>query len=536
MHVKRGNTAGPRLFLFVALAALAAGMTAGCIPARTITVTRTADDRDPGSLRQAIDQANTSSKQEVISLPAGTYTLTSCGTPEDANASGDLDIVTNLGIWIVGEGAGATIRQTCGDRVIDSLGSRWLSLVNVTITGGRTSDPGGGVRSRGPVQLDRAKVVDNETRGRDGVVGVPAGTGKGGGLSVAGDLVAVNSEISGNLAMGGAAGAACDPVGGYLYGGGASGGGAHVDGAVSLTQSLVADNRALSNFGEPTCSYLYGQAGNVAGGGVSGSSMTVDRSQVLRNHALAGPLGAKTSYIGHIAGGGISASKAARISDSTFGQNRAEASSYGYTYGSAAYSYEAMVVERSTFAGNNVFSAYVRGVPVEGGTVSSATSVSATNTTFAANTSTSTPGTPQVVTISSARIDLVHVTVEGDDGAFLLGFDDLTARATALHAKAGSSTVACSSFRGAIVSNGDNWSTESSCQLTGPTDVVAPGGNPVLGALADNGGPTATQLPQAGSPLIDKIPPARCSQTIDQRGVARPAGSGCDIGAVEVAG
>ena len=54
--------------------------------------------------------------------------------------------------------------------------------------------------------------------------------------------------------------------------------------------------------------------------------------------------------------------------------------------------------------------------------------------------------------------------------------------------------------------------------------------------LASNGGPTQSQLPLAGSPLLDAIPAAACPPdvTTDQRGVARPQAGFCDIGAVEV--
>lgn len=63
----------------------------------------------------------------------------------------------------------------------------------------------------------------------------------------------------------------------------------------------------------------------------------------------------------------------------------------------------------------------------------------------------------------------------------------------------------------------------------------------MLGATADNGGNTATDLPAAGSPAVDAIPPGSCTDlsgnpvTTDQRGIARPQGSACDIGSVEVA-
>jgi Bacterial Ig-like domain (group 3) len=65
-------------------------------------------------------------------------------------------------------------------------------------------------------------------------------------------------------------------------------------------------------------------------------------------------------------------------------------------------------------------------------------------------------------------------------------------------------------------------------------DATCPGTNrnPLLGSLADNGGPTATILPGAGSSAIGI---ASCPVSEDQRGFSRP-GSGCDAGAVEVGG
>ena len=84
---------------------------------------------------------------------------------------------------------------------------------------------------------------------------------------------------------------------------------------------------------------------------------------------------------------------------------------------------------------------------------------------------------------------------------------------------------------GAVTSDGHNLSSDASC--TGwnrpgdQTDKPAQ-----LGPLADNGGPTLTHLPIVGSPLIDG---GQCLPYVptDQRGVARPFGAKCDIGAVE---
>ncbi len=58
--------------------------------------------------------------------------------------------------------------------------------------------------------------------------------------------------------------------------------------------------------------------------------------------------------------------------------------------------------------------------------------------------------------------------------------------------------------------------------------------NPLLGPLAQNGGPTETERLLAGSPAIEGATNTGCPST-DQRGVMRPVGPRCDIGAVEYA-
>ena len=68
-----------------------------------------------------------------------------------------------------------------------------------------------------------------------------------------------------------------------------------------------------------------------------------------------------------------------------------------------------------------------------------------------------------------------------------------------------------------------------------PADASCPfeaRADPRLGPLADNGGPTETRALLTGSPARDRGSDAGCPAT-DQRGVARPQGSRCDIGAYE---
>jgi hypothetical protein len=86
---------------------------------------------------------------------------------------------------------------------------------------------------------------------------------------------------------------------------------------------------------------------------------------------------------------------------------------------------------------------------------------------------------------------------------------------------------------GGITSLGHNLDSGSDCGL--PASDLS-NTNPLLGSLHDNGGPTDTLALAAHSPAIDRVPAAGadCPPT-DQRGVPRPQGLGCDIGAFELA-
>ena len=68
----------------------------------------------------------------------------------------------------------------------------------------------------------------------------------------------------------------------------------------------------------------------------------------------------------------------------------------------------------------------------------------------------------------------------------------------------------------------------------GPGDIVA--ADPVLGPLADNGGPTRTHALLPGSPAIEGAVQACAEYPVDQRYVPRPQGTACDIGAFEFDG
>jgi hypothetical protein len=80
-----------------------------------------------------------------------------------------------------------------------------------------------------------------------------------------------------------------------------------------------------------------------------------------------------------------------------------------------------------------------------------------------------------------------------------------------------------------VVSGGHNLVQDDSCNPVGTDNIVSDAG---IGPLAGNGGPTQTHALLAGSPAIDAADDVACPTT-DQRGVTRPQGPHCDVGAVE---
>jgi hypothetical protein len=124
-------------------------------------------------------------------------------------------------------------------------------------------------------------------------------------------------------------------------------------------------------------------------------------------------------------------------------------------------------------------------------------------------------------------IVLQNVTIAGNTGSAAIN-NIATINATNTIVSNGASGN-CS---GTITSLGHNLESADECGFHAAGDLS--GRDPLLGPLADNGGPTDTEALLAGSPAIDAGDPLACPGT-DQRGVARPQGAACDIGAFELA-
>ncbi len=135
-----------------------------------------------------------------------------------------------------------------------------------------------------------------------------------------------------------------------------------------------------------------------------------------------------------------------------------------------------------------------------------------------------------------ATTTLINSTVTGNRASFSAGGGISTREGATTNLintiVAGNDNLDCQQGLVSVppVSGGHNLDSDGSCGLSGPGDLS--GVDPLLGELADNGGPTLTHALLAGSPAIDAGDDAECP-VADQRGAPRPSGGGCDIGAYE---
>ena len=103
------------------------------------------------SLREAVMYANSHPGDFTIQLSAGTYTLTRQGAAEDAAFTGDLDVLDNGRLTILGAGAAATTIDAFGlvdpaigygDRIFDVHPGAPLDLEGITLSGGAAPNTG----------------------------------------------------------------------------------------------------------------------------------------------------------------------------------------------------------------------------------------------------------------------------------------------------------------------------------------------------------------------------------------------------------
>ncbi len=153
-----------------------------------------------------------------------------------------------------------------------------------------------------------------------------------------------------------------------------------------------------------------------------------------------------------------------------------------------------------------------------------------TNVTISGNAAVGSGGFDQ----ANGSVSLTNVTLTGNNALFNAG--GVASRGGTLTLK---NTLLSGNFK---TDNGQKWncnkalagasfslSSDSTCSLgAGRDNVALP-----LRPLASNGGYTQTHLLIKGSPASDSGTGLGCPAT-DQRGVGRPQGAACDVGAVEM--
>jgi hypothetical protein len=226
-------------------------------------------------------------------------------------------------------------------------------------------------------------------------------------------------------------------------------------------------------------------------------------------------------------GGGIFNSGILSLDGSTVSGNTASMSGGIYNSGLATLSHSTVSGNTTTFW--------------QGGGFSNGGLLLLINSTVSGNTSWAEGGGID----NSGRLDISSSTITentaGSSGGGIRAFGSVVMRNSIL---AGNSAYFGPDCVGTIDSKGYNLlGVDDDCTFYSALgDWVGQKASPVyagLAPLADNGGPTATHALLPGSPAIDSGNPAGCTGidgsllTTDQRGLPRPVGPACDIGAFE---
>ena len=312
-----------------------------------------------------------------------------------------------------------------------------------------------------------------------------------------------------------------------------------------------------------------GGSGSGLGGGLcldEGSSSMIRLCRFLGN-AANGVTGHYSDPGGDAFGGAVFSGAELQIWDSTFSSNRCAGGTFGVppgaAHGGAICSTNVLIINGCTFddnraVGGNATSpnAYEpeAGAPGQGGAIWSSGALAATNSTWATNqavggacafsnygTAPGGAGSGGAVCITGGQAVLVSLTIadNGANGGYGTALGP--SQGGGLYNTNGAVTVLNSIIADSL-SGGDVWGavTDGGYNICsdGTAGFSATGSlnstNPLLGPLADNGGPTLTLALLPGSPALDAIPSG--FPAVDQRGTSRPQGPSADIGAFEAIG
>lgn len=492
--------------------------------AAQIIVTTTNDgvtDNTACSLRAAIIAANTDSAvggclsgsgADTISFdPAlpqpAFFTLTHSGADENEAQTGDLDI---SGLLTISADSGENSQSRIvidgngTDRVFEILSGAQVTMTGITI---RHGNPGLGANGGGilvdltaRLTISASQVLSNsalnggglQTLGRVTMANGTVKGNQGGGITNDGGLLTLNDVIiahnnggygirNQNLAV--------LTLSGGLVSTNQGGGIYNATSTATISNSMI-----ISNMG----------GSGIYNTGMSLTRLTLKQSTILSNTATSGGglynegIGAKTD-----------------INDSRISGNRA------INAGGGLFNNGIMTVNNSTLDHNLARSG--------GGLHHFGGHLALSNDTITHNEAGDNGG--GLYNGSDAVLNNITLVTNRADGAGSNLFNDEAEWAVSNTIVANAQSGAnCINSHGFLKSLGHNLESANSCNFIATGDLTNT--EPLLGPLQDNGGATVTHALLVGSPAINQG--AACPAT-DQRGVARPQGAACDIGAYEFA-
>jgi predicted outer membrane repeat protein len=514
-----------------AAVALAAG--SGMASANAPLSVTNLNDSGAGSLRQALLDANSAPGQDVITFAtgvSGTISLlsdfpqlteaidlegpgssvitidggwTQAGGPNSGHVIFDIydGPGVGAGIWTLSgftvTGGNHSVGPWDGGGAITALNSAPLNIINVAVTANYSDRVGGGIRlsGTGNVVITHSSITGNSTGGGGG--GLYADTEDYSTLTI------IDSDISNNTA-------------------GSDGGGLYLDtdgGNVTIVGSTITNNTAHDDGGSIMVNDLYTEG-----------SLTITDTVISGNHADSnGGALYSTTDDGSIF-----------ITDSTISNNTAGGAG-GALYISSTGLGE-IVIANSTISGNES-TLGAGAMQLRSGSKVSLLQSTVTNNTGGGATAVG------GIAIESDDLTLVGSIVAGNPGLDIsttngLQLKSVNPQTAKVKVDGASKSRPSLSLSGPVAPP----TTTADHSIIGEVDPAVTltdgGGNkvgvadPMLGPLADNGGPTMTHALLAGSPAIDAGPnpvPTFVGNEFDQRGAgfARIVFGVADAGAFE---
>ena len=479
--------------------------------------------------------------------------------------------------------------------VVDGGGS--LTVDHLIVANGQTGSDGGGIlNDAGGALTITNSTFSGDTAACTLVNNVngflSGGDCFGGGLYNSGTVTITDSTFSGDTA----AGTLVVNPSSFATGGSGFGGGLYNSGTVTITDSTFSDDSAAGGAALASGSIgtnTVAEGGNGSGGGLEneGGTATIVDSTFSDDSATGGAgIGdvATAGFGGSGDGGGLSNVGTLTISGSTFSGDSAtggggantDSTSYGEggdSFGGALFTVgttTTATISGSTFSGDSATGGTGTGAPAggggigAGGALDNGGTLTITNATLSGDSATGGAATGAAAggnglggaLINSFAATITNATLSGDsatggapggsgDGGALDGFSNtITVTNSIVAANTASSTPGPNCFQSGTVIDGGNNLEDGS----GPTDCGFSAANHDqfaatpsqlgLGSLGNHGGPTQTMALAPGSLALGHANLVVCTNTtgpnpvngVDQRGVHRPQGTGCDIGAFEL--